>query len=281
MMAIALALKQALLYITNSTVLISTDNTTVVSYLNKQGGTHSPDLCLEVWNIINWCLQSKIELVIIRHIPGKFNILADRLSRITKPISTEWSLDQSVANAIFQMTDFSNIDLFATRLNNRLPVYVSPIPDQKALAIDSLSMNWDRIHAYAFPPFHLIPTVLNKIRLSDCRIVLIAPFWPNRQWFPDLLSLLVSPPITIPVIPKLLHQLQGKFLHQNPSLLQLHAWELSNDQFLIKKFHKKLQNTSLEQDVLLREKCMMPNGNCSQTGQEKGKLILSRPLLMK
>ena len=50
------------------------------------------------------------------------------------------------------MSGHPNIDLFATRLNNRLPLFVSPIPDSKALAIDAMSMNWDGIHAYAFPP---------------------------------------------------------------------------------------------------------------------------------
>ena len=37
--------------------------------------------------------------------------------------------------------------------------------------------------------------MINKIRLSQCKIVLIAPLWPDRPWFPELLSLLVSPPV--------------------------------------------------------------------------------------
>ena len=36
--------------------------------------------------------------------------------------------------------------------------------DQKALSIDALTMDWNCIHAYAFPPFHLIPAVINKVR---------------------------------------------------------------------------------------------------------------------
>ena len=44
MMAIRLALKQAKTFIHHSCIMISTDNTTVVSYINKQGGTHSPNL---------------------------------------------------------------------------------------------------------------------------------------------------------------------------------------------------------------------------------------------
>ena len=108
MMAISLTLRRALQFIKNSTVLISTDNTTVVAYLNRQGGTHSPDLCMEVWKTLIWCHQNQINLL-IKHIPGKFNVLADRLSRITKPISTEWGLNQSVANAVFRMTQFRSV----------------------------------------------------------------------------------------------------------------------------------------------------------------------------
>ena len=125
------------------------------SLIRHQGGTHSTVLSEEVWNILNLCLTHNIQLL-VKHIPGRFNTLADRMSRIDKPISTEWSLNQEIANKIFQIMDFPSIDLFATRLNHRLPLYVSPILDQKALSIDAISMDWNRIHAYAFPPFHLI-----------------------------------------------------------------------------------------------------------------------------
>ena len=74
MMAICLALKKAIKYIHHSCVMISTDNTTVVSYINKLGGTHSPNLCVEVWKILHWCLEYDI-VIKVRHIPGKFNIL--------------------------------------------------------------------------------------------------------------------------------------------------------------------------------------------------------------
>ena len=161
----------------HSCIMISTDNTTVVSYINKQGGTNSPNLCVEVWEILNWCLEHDI-VIRVHHIPGKCNILADCLSRLDKPIKTEWALDQTVANSVFQMLKFPNVDLFATRFNHKLPLYVSPVQDNKALAIDALSMDWNHLHAYAFPPFILIPAVLEKI-WHQCRIVLIAPFWPQ------------------------------------------------------------------------------------------------------
>ena len=215
MMAIRLALKQAKTFIHHSCIMISTDNTTVVSYINKQGGTHSPNLCVEVWKILNWCLEQDI-VIRVRHIPGKFNILADRLSRLDKPIKTEWALDQTVANSVFQMLNFPNVDLFATRFNHRLPLYVSPVQDYKALAIDALSMDWNHLHAYAFPPFILIPAVLEKIQQHQCRIVLIAPFWPQQQWFSELLLLLVSAPDSSATNSKTTDSIQRKICTSKP-----------------------------------------------------------------
>ena len=170
-------------------------------------------------------------------IPGKFKILADHLSRLDKPIKTEWALDQRIANTIFQMLSYPNVDLFATGFNHKLPLYVSPVPDSHALAVDALSMNWDLLHATI-----LISSILAKIYQSQCRIVLIAPFWPQQPWFSELLQLLVSAPICLPLFPRLLTQSKRKFLHQNLPLLNLHAWELLKNQSEVKKFLKVVAN---------------------------------------
>ena len=153
MKAIFLSLTRAVHKVKNSTVLVSTDNTTVVAYIRHQGGTHSTDLSEEVWNILNLCLAHNIQLL-AKHIPGRFNTLADWMSRMDKPIPTEWPLNQEIANKIFQIMDFPSIDLFATRLNHRLPLYVSPIPDQKALSIDAISMDWHTHLCVSTVPSH-------------------------------------------------------------------------------------------------------------------------------
>ena len=77
-------------------------------------------------------------------------------------------------------------------------------------------MDWNHLHAYAFPPFILIPAVLEKIRQHQCRIVLIAPFWPQQQWFSELLLLLVSAPIRLPLIPRLPTQSKRKICTSKP-----------------------------------------------------------------
>ena len=162
-MAIRVTLIKALKYIHHSCVMIATDNTTVVSYINKQGGTHSPNLCVEVWKIHHWCLKHQI-IVRVCHIPGKFNDLADRLSRTDKIVKTEWALDQSIANSIFQMFNYPSLDLFATRFNHKLPLYVSPVLDNQAFAIRRI------IHELELSPcLHISsnnndsPSVLDKI----------------------------------------------------------------------------------------------------------------------
>ena len=88
MKAIFLSLSQAVHKVKNSTVLISTDNTTVVPYIRHQGGTHSTELSDEVWSVLNLCLTHNTQLL-VKHIPGRFNTLADQMSRVDKPISTE------------------------------------------------------------------------------------------------------------------------------------------------------------------------------------------------
>jgi hypothetical protein len=56
--------------------------------------------------------------------------------------------------------------MFATKLNNRLPQYMSPLPDPKALAVNALAVSWDGMIAYAFPLTPLIQAVLNKVMMD-------------------------------------------------------------------------------------------------------------------
>ncbi|XP_078311211.1 uncharacterized protein LOC144618622 [Crassostrea virginica] len=80
MEAVFLSLKHFQKQIQNKTVLIRCDNTTVVQYINKQGGTKSPRLCYQTWELWNWAIDQNIKLK-AAHIAGKSNILADQLSR--------------------------------------------------------------------------------------------------------------------------------------------------------------------------------------------------------
>ena len=121
------------------------------------------------------------------------------------------------------------IDLFATALTARLPVYFSPASDPQAAGTDALLQPWDNLQAYAFPPIAIIRRVLLKLRSSrNCELTLIAPFWPQRDWFPDLLELLSDVPITLSDRRDLLRQPHFHRFHQNLPMLRLTAWRLSS-----------------------------------------------------
>ena len=150
---------------------------------------------------------------------------------------------------------------------------MSPVLDNQAFAIDTFSVNWNRLHAYAFPPTIMIPSVLNKIHQSQCRIVLKAPLWMQQTWFSEVLQLLVSAPVRLPLFPKLLAQAKGKFQHGNLPVLNLHAWELSSNQLEIENFCKTLQILSPNQDEHQLKKSMTQNGSYIPVGVIEGRLI--------
>ena len=126
-----------------------------------------------------------------RHIPGRLIVVVDKLSRLGQTIQTEWSLFPEVFQSICSnMWHRFQIDLFATRFNNKLPLFVSPVPDPLASAVDALSLPWVDLVAYAFPPTAVLGKVVEK--LQDCpykRIILIAPGWLNMTWFWDLVAI--------------------------------------------------------------------------------------------
>ena len=159
-----------------------------------------------------------------RHIPGCLNVMADLLSRSNQVQSTEWSLHPQVFKQICCKWFTPHVDLFATHLNHKLPLYVSPIPDPKAWDIDALNINWTGLTAYAYPPTALLHRVIQKIKQCNCLIILIAPGCPGMPWFWDLVQLSTEIPLQLPVSTTLLKQSHNYLFHSNPQHLNLHAW---------------------------------------------------------
>ena len=89
--AVLLALKSFEHLCRDQIVLIAMDNTTIVSYINKEGGMRSSSLCALLWRLLSWCHLRGIVLR-ARHIPGHLNVIVEKLSRHTRVIQTEWSL---------------------------------------------------------------------------------------------------------------------------------------------------------------------------------------------
>ena len=274
--AVHLTIQRFLPQLRGQNVLVRSDNTTVVQYINKQGGTKSPQLCFLTWDLMQMTIKNKITLK-AAHIIGSLNILADNLSRVRiRP--TEWTLNNSVSQSIFQVWGTPMIDLFASEENRKVTMFCSWMPSPLAFAVDALSVSWENMEAYAFPPIALIPKVLQHMKKFHCQLILIAPQWPRRHWYTDLLQMLVACPRQLPVIQNLLYQPQTKIVHPNPQVFKLVAWLLSTDPFKIKDFQQTLGNSWKLPGDLGHGETMQPNLTNSVAGAVKGKLIPILPL---
>ena len=204
------------------------DNSTVMAYVNKQGGTVSGALCSLTSRLLRWTESFDIHLN-ARYLPGQANVLADLLSLRGQVIGTEWSLHPQVARSLPRVWGNPSIDLFATSLNAKLPLYCSLVPDLQAVFEDAFHHPWDDLDLYTFPPFPLVGRVIARVRESSrVAMTLVAPLWPEKEWFADLLLLLTQLPLALPWWDSLLRQPHCNLFHQGVHSLNLHAWRLSS-----------------------------------------------------
>ena len=118
--AVSLALQKFKDQCQNQTVLVATENSIIVAYINEQGGTNLAEMCALLWKIMTWCHHYQIALK-ARHILGCLNVMAD-LSRSNQVQSTEWSMHLQVFKQICHKWFTPHVNLFATRLNHKVPL---------------------------------------------------------------------------------------------------------------------------------------------------------------
>ena len=85
----------------------------------------------------------------------------DHSNRVVSPSRSFPGYLQQVAPA--------QVDLFATRFNNKLPLFVSPVPDPLATAVDALSLPWDDLDPCAFPSAAILGKVVEKLQDTPCK----------------------------------------------------------------------------------------------------------------
>ena len=124
-------------------------------------------LCALLWRILSWCPRKQVTLW--SNIPGLLNVVADKPSRLGQTIQTEWYFIPGVIQLICTRWHQPQIDLFAMKFNNKLLQFVSPVPDPLALAMESLSLPWEDLDTYAFPPVTILDKVVAKLQNHfDC-----------------------------------------------------------------------------------------------------------------
>ncbi|KAK7115156.1 hypothetical protein V1264_001084 [Littorina saxatilis] len=139
MEAVFLSLMEFLPFFRVEHVLIQSDNTTVVSYLNKQGRSRSLSLSHRACEIQMWCYHHEI-LLSAKYLSRNLNGLADSLSRSAKIVHTEWTLSHHALLRLRAHVEKPLIDLFATWYYRLLPMFVSPFPDPKAWKMNALEI---------------------------------------------------------------------------------------------------------------------------------------------
>ena len=174
-----------------------TDNTTAVACVNKQGSTKSKwcnEISREIWDF------AMIEDMWLSaaHCPGVENTEADEASRIFDE-QTEWTIRDDILIKICEQFGKPSIDLFASRLNNKVPRYCSWQPDPGATYIDSFLYDWGHETIYAFPPFSVKHKTIQKFIQDEARGILIVPLWKTQPWFTLLVDIMCEAPIVFDV----------------------------------------------------------------------------------
>ena len=131
------------------------------------------------------------------YVSGKDNMEADEETRRIN-FDTAWQIRSDLLRPALSIGEFEpRIDLFASRFNHQCLLYVAYRPDPEALAINSFTLSWSGIQFYVFPPFCIIPSMLQKITKDKAPGVVVVPYYPNQPWFPRLASMLTSEPVLL------------------------------------------------------------------------------------
>ena len=135
--AVRRALVHFLPYVRGKLVRVRTDNTTVVAFINRQGGTRSRQLWTLTRQMLLWCLSEGISLQAV-HLPGKLNTIADLLTEWT----SECTLCPGLINLVWQRFGIQEVDLFAASNNHQLPRFCALTPGPEVWKVDAFSTHW-------------------------------------------------------------------------------------------------------------------------------------------
>ncbi len=223
LLAVWLALRRFRTLLHEKHILVRSDNTATVAYINHQGGLRSRRMSQLARHLLLWS-QKHLRSLRAVHVPGELNRAADELSR-QHALPGEWRLHPEVLQLIWRRFGDAQVDLFASPDTSHCQLFFSL--SEGTLGTDALACSWPRgLRKYAFPPVSLLAQTLCKVREDEEQVLLVAPYWPNRTWFPELMLLATAPPWQIPLRRDLLSQRGGTLWHPRPDLWNLHVWSL-------------------------------------------------------
>ncbi|KAI2647961.1 ORF V: Enzymatic polyprotein [Labeo rohita] len=149
LLAVLLALRRFRPLIQGKHVLVQSDNTATVAYINHQGGVRSFRMSQLARHLLLWS-QHRLRSLCATHIPGEANCMADSLSRQVS-LGGEWRLHPQSVQLIWDRFGQAQVDLFASPESTHCQLWYGLT--EAPLGIDALTHTWPRDRLkYAFPP---------------------------------------------------------------------------------------------------------------------------------
>ena len=195
MMAVLVAIEIFSELLRHKHVQIVTDNMSAVAYINSGGGP-SRQLTLLARAIFFKAARLKA-CVSATWRAGSAIAHVDYLSRLSPKY--EWSLSDDAFQMLEVMWGPHQVDRFASATNAKLPLFNSRYWEPGSLGVDALAQDWSKENNYVNAPFRLLDAVVEKISRCKAIATVIAPYWPSQPWFHCLRSMLVAPPLRIPL----------------------------------------------------------------------------------
>lgn len=159
--------------------MILSDNAAAVSYINKQGDMQAPPLMEVAKLILMWASERGAEFA---------SGLLEQGEDLSHGMKLKSGSVRGVHRNVGPTTNRSVRLLQNTKVKNFFSIHRDP----RSLGFDAFAFPRLEDLLYAFPPFRLIPKVIQKVKTSSTKIILIAPAWPKRPWFAAIQKLSIA-----------------------------------------------------------------------------------------
>ncbi|PNW69771.1 hypothetical protein CHLRE_21g752997v5 [Chlamydomonas reinhardtii] len=162
-------------------VCVLTDSLNASNVINK-GSARADNSHAIACTLHGYCFERAINIR-AEWIPREQNQIADHLSKLRD--SDDWMVNPTQFKRLNKLWGPFDIDLFASHTNHQLPRYYSRFLTPDTSGVDAFRFAWGR-RCWANPPFGIILKVLRHARECKARLCLIVPYWPTRDWWPEV-----------------------------------------------------------------------------------------------
>ena len=103
-----------------------------------------------------------------------------------------WSLQQPTQQELLHLVESTLgsqvcTDPFVCRQSAVAPRFATPIHCRHSAVFNGFLLDWSPpVTLWINPPWHLLPQVLQKLRASRARGILVYTYWPLQSWFQDV-----------------------------------------------------------------------------------------------